>query len=109
MGNINAQDRADAIAWLRDNLAPGSEVSTIVTHVSASGMSRNIVALAVINGEIVNVSGWLIRAGIGTRPRGNGSGVTVGGAGMDMGFHLVYQLAHTIHGDGYSLRQRWSA
>jgi hypothetical protein len=31
----------------------------------------------------------------------------VGGAGMDMGFHVVYGLSRVLHGDGYAVGQEW--
>jgi hypothetical protein len=36
-------------------------------------------------------------------------GVKVDGAGMDMGFHLVYTLSQVLYGaqEGYALKQRW--
>ena len=34
-------------------------------------------------------------------------GVKVGGAGMDMGFHLVYNLAAVLFDDGYALEHKW--
>ena len=73
-------------------------------------MSRNIVPAIPdpdFPGEVRDLSHLITRAGIGSRPRGNGSGVTMRGAGMDMGFALVYNLAHALHGDGYALKQRW--
>ncbi len=39
--------------------------------------------------------------------RDNGHGIRVGGAGMDMGFHVVYSFAAAVHGDGYAFTQRW--
>lgn len=103
-------NRETAIEELRRILPAGSIVSTVVTHVSSSGMSRNILPLIPdpdFPGEVRNISRLVIHAGIGSKPRGNGSGVTMRGCGMDMGFALVYDLAHAIHGDGYALKQRW--
>jgi len=28
----------------------------------------------------------------------------VSGGGMDMGFHVIYQLSHLLYGDGYALK-----
>lgn len=35
------------------------------------------------------------------------NGIKVEGAGMDMGFHLVYSLSQRLFGDGYKLSHRW--
>ena len=38
----------------------------------------------------------------------HGSGtVKMEGCGMDMGFSLVYELAHCLFRDGYALRHEW--
>jgi hypothetical protein len=95
------QDKQQAIERLRDLFPIGSTVSTILRHVSRSGMSRSISVLATDDdGSISDVSYLIVRAGIAKfDPRH--SGVTMGGCGMDMGFALVYRLARTIYRDGF--------
>lgn len=104
-------NRQTAIEELRRILPPGSTVSTVLTHVSSSGMSRNILPMIPdpdFPGEVRDLSRLIIHAGIGSKPRGDyGTGVMMRGMGMDMGFALVYKLASVIHGDGYALKQRW--
>lgn len=126
----------EAIERLREWLNPGDVVYTNVTHVSRSGMSRHIKVYKFENNEpryltynVAQALGWrFIRD-----PR---EAVKVDGCGMDMGFHLVYELSHTLfpsgfdcighgcpsnahsngdrdftphhhHDGGYALKQRW--
>ena len=109
----------EACDYLRELFADDSkpEIRTVLRHVTASGMSRDISLFYVKNNQIVNITyyaglalGWRLVERNGSRA------VRVGGAGMDMGFHLVYPLARTIykstennHGAdvGYWLEQRW--
>jgi hypothetical protein len=112
-------EQQEACDYLRELFADDSkpEIRTVLRHVTASGMSRDISLFYVKNNQIVNITyhaglalGWRLVERNGSRA------VRVGGAGMDMGFHLVYTLARTIykltennHGAdvGYWLEQRW--
>lgn len=94
-------ERAEAIAELRKMLKPGTTVSTILRHVSSSGMSRSISAvIADKQGRVITLDWLLVRAGIGTFDRTHG-GIKMGGCGMDMGFALVYDLSRTLYLNGY--------
>ena len=111
MSRKNVGIRAEAIERLRKWLRPGDTIYCILRHVSRSGMLRVIDLVKVgEDGDIVRIGydaaivlGWPY-----DRRRG---GVRVSGAGMDMGFHLVYSLSHALgqtDGEGgYSLRHRW--
>lgn len=90
---------ADFTEKLRSELPPGSGVYTQVLHVSRSGMQREIAAYIVRDGQIVNIS-WQVAAITGNR-YGDRGGVIVGGAGMDMTFHLVYSLSRRLYPDGH--------
>lgn len=92
---------------LRAMLPKGSTVYLVLRRVAPSGMSRNISPLAIVNGEPRDISRHVLAVGVGYKPRGNGDGVRMAGAGMDMGFSLVYDLAHTLYGDGYALTHQW--
>ena len=103
-----ATERDDAIAQLRQAFPVGSTVSTVVRHVSQSGMQRAIVVLAIDtdSGEIVNVS-WQVARALGWSLHSKYDGVKVNGCGMDMAFHLVYTLSSVLHdGNGYALNVR---
>jgi hypothetical protein len=107
------QDQGYAIERLTDYyLKPNDRVYTLVRHVSASGMSRDLSLFVAINGEIIDITYYAAHA-IGWRlvERNGRRAIRVHGAGMDMGFHTVYTLASVLYrgaveGDaGYSLQQ----
>ena len=86
-------------AELRKLLKPGSIVYTILRSVSASGISRRISVCAVIDGEIRNLD-WLAADATGWNVSAKGEGLSVTGCGMDMGFHVVYELGAAMWPDG---------
>lgn len=122
------QEQQDAaITELRELLKPGDTVHCVLRNVSRSGMSRVIDLVIVEKGKdrprnIGYLAAWALEMSF-DRNRG---GVKVSGCGMDMGFHLVYELAYSIfkndprlakwqakqpeHGPrdpGYALSHRW--
>jgi hypothetical protein len=116
--------KANAHKVLISLLQPSSTVYTVLKTVSASGMSRTIAALIVRpdTHEIQDVSGYV--ADLCDYRRGKHGGVVMEGAGMDMGFALVYSLGanlwpegtdkphSTRNGEpdsdgGYALKHRW--
>lgn len=109
-----------ATDYLKKTLKPGDTVYTVLKHVSQSGMMRHISAYIVVEGKIVDIS-WFVAHFMGWKRAENG-GIKIGGAGMDMGFHLVYSLSYTLFRDsvvtaglevdgkkdgGYFLNQQW--
>ena len=109
-------ERSESIERLR-TLFAGEEspvIHTITRHVSASGMTRDISLIYVKGGAAFNITysaalalGWPLSEKSGHRA------IRVSGAGMDMGFHLVYTLSNVLYrgaveGDaGYKLEHRW--
>ena len=86
-------------------LKPGDTVYTIVRHVSRSGMSRSIGLVSFGKGFPMHPN-WAAACMLGwTVDRNGRDGVRVQGCGMDMGFHLVYELSAALFGDGYALKQ----
>jgi hypothetical protein len=93
-------------------LSEGDRVYTILRHVSASGMSRDISVLVAKGDRIENITYYAAHA-LGWRlvERNGHRAIRVNGCGMDMGFHLVYTLSSVlfrgaVEGDaGYSLKQ----
>jgi hypothetical protein len=109
------EDQDYAIERLTDHyLSPGDTVYTLVRHISASGMSRDISLFVARNGEINDITFYAAHV-IGWRlvERNGRRAIRVSGAGMDMGFHTVYTLSSVIYrgaveGDaGYALRHEW--
>jgi hypothetical protein len=108
---------------LRAMLKPGLEILCVLRHCSKSGMQRVIDLKVIVDGEIRGI-GWSAAIAMGDRFDRNREGIVVGGCGMDMGFHLVYNLGATLwpkgtekpHGTrngepdtsgGYALKSRW--
>jgi len=90
---------AEAILHLREVLKPGDTVYTVLRHVSRSGMSRNIDLYYMADGEPQWISGYVGHAIGSPQSRKNwerSQGLTVGGCGMDMGFHIVNSLSYVI-------------
>lgn len=114
--------REQAKEQLRNILKPGDTVCTILRSCSRSGMSREISLVVVKDGETCDIT-YLAARAMSDRV-GKREGIIVGGCGMDMGFHLVYNLGYTLwpkgtpepHGTrngvpdrdgGYALKHRW--
>lgn len=77
----------------------------ILRHKSASGMSRRISVIQIEKNE----PRWLdynVAKALGRREKQD-EGIIVEGAGMDMGFNLVYTPSQTLFKDGYALKHRW--
>lgn len=92
-------EQTEARAELARLLPVGSTVTTIVRHVSRSGMSRSIsVLIGEKDGGVWDLDYLIVRAGLGAFDRTHG-GIKVNGAGMDMGFALVHGISRAIHAD----------
>lgn len=108
-----AQQVKAAMTDLRKVFPKGSTAYTVLTHVSRSGMSRRIMVLAPVMAtrhgkrrRIIRDMSYRIADVLHYRVHDSG-GLVVGGAGMDMGFAVVYELAQALYGDGYALDQQW--
>lgn len=86
-----------AMEYLREAAPIGSTLYTIVTHVAASGMSRSIRVLTIRDNAPRDVS-YLAAKVLDYRLDEKNGGLRVGGAGMDMGFHVVNSLSYALHG-----------
>lgn len=114
-------EKKEAIERLLQAVEPGDTVYTIIRHVSRSGMQREIslvtidrsIATGILAEHAVNdargiaklghdalttIDYWVARA-LGYRI-GKHGGIIVGGCGMDMGFHLVYNLGRMLWPNG---------
>lgn len=110
MATKQETERTEAIAKLQEILKPGDTLHTILRHVSSSGMSRIIsVVHTSPDGDIQNLDYLISQLGVYKRTplRAKHDGLKVGGAGMDMGFAVVYDVAQAVFQDGYALKQRW--
>jgi hypothetical protein len=99
----DANDKLSAIKFLKKCFKKNRNVYTVLTHVSSSGMSRRIkVLIPTPEGKISNI-GWYINRATGMRIHKNDHSIVMSGAGMDMGFALVYSLSSALYPDGYRL------
>lgn len=103
----------ETVKYARDTIAryapEGTRVTAVVTHVSQSGMTRRIrfyVPAQRPDGSL-HISelthAFAIALGYPTKEDGNGYGLKVQGAGMDMRFHVISQVSRLVHGDDYAI------
>jgi hypothetical protein len=93
-------ERQKAIEELKKHIKPGDTLHTVVRHVSRSGMSRVIDVYKLVDGDALRFS-WSVADAIGEPYDRKFEGVKVGGCGMDMGFHVVYNLSRVLFPDGF--------
>ena len=91
---------------IKKYIKKGDTVYTICRKVSASGMYRHISVLIKSEEIILNLS-YSIAEILGMRYKDKTNAIGIAGCGMDMGFHIVYELGHHLFGDGYAIKQRW--
>lgn len=102
---VGKEERDEALKHLRKLLKPGDTVHTVLRHVSSSGMSRRIDLYLLRKGEAVYLSGYASKV-LGLPRHPQKEGLTVGGCGMDMGFHLVYELSHALFPKGFKVGRK---
>lgn len=121
-----SEARDDARNKLRGILAPNSTIYTVVTTVARSGMSRRMKVFTLTSDSEgkpwIRTITWLIARALGYRFNERGEDMTVGGCGMDMGFHVANSLSYALHGypqdfidpdnvpgyrPGYSIKHEW--
>lgn len=109
-------ERAESIAALRKLLKPGDTVYTVLRGVSPSGMSRRIDVYIFRKNEPQYLSGWVADV-LDLKRHPSKDGMMVHGCGMDMGFHVVYEMGRILfpgwerpgggRDGGYALNHRW--
>jgi len=93
--------REEARERLLEMLKPGETVYTVLRHVSASGMARWISPIITGTDGPYDLTYWAARL-LDERVDQKHYGVKVVGCGMDMGFHLVYNLSSVLFPAGFS-------
>lgn len=94
------EEKAEALARLRELCPPGTIVFCKLNHVSRSGMSRSITPFVIKENEPRYLT-WTVSILFGQK-RDKWDGVRMGGCGMDMGFALVYNLSRILYPEGYN-------
>lgn len=97
------EEQQESREFLLKHLKPGTKVYTICRHVSRSGMMRIISPIIVMDGKPYDLSWHIDRLGLFQRKYPN-EGLTVGGCGMDMGFHVVYELSSVLFPGGFKVK-----
>jgi len=100
VSKITKAETAEAIERLRAELSPGDTVYTVLRNVSASGMTRSI-SVHTIENDQPNWISWLAAKASGANYDDAREAVKMGGAGMDMGFALVYNLSYSLWPNGF--------
>jgi hypothetical protein len=111
---LKAIEKEEAIALLRKLIKddPKPTIYTINRHTSSSGMSRDISLVYIKNNEPYHIN-YSASLALGDKlvSRNGHDCIRVNGCGMDMGFHLVYNLSSVLFAGqdraGYVLSHRW--
>lgn len=90
-------EKAESLGILRKWIKPGTTVYTVLRHVSSSGMSRRI-SLYVLIGNEPRYLDYHVGKVLDYKRHPRHDGLTVGGCGMDMGYHLVHSLGYALWG-----------
>ena len=91
---------AEARDRLRKRIEPGDTLYTVIRHVSRSGMMRAIDVYEMHDNEPHRIS-YPVAVATGLTYNRKHEAVQMGGAGMDMGFALVYDLSWALFPDGF--------
>lgn len=106
MAKISEAHKKECKERLLKILKPGDAVYCILRHVSRTGVSR-VVDLYVLEDNDLRRIGLLAANLLELSYTDKYDGIKVSGAGMDMGFWLVYSLSEKLFDDGYALKHRW--
>lgn len=87
-------------------LIKGETIYTVLRHVSRTGMTRWISVFAIRGGDLVNITRYVSEV-THFKYDDRRDALRVHGAGMDVGFHVVYELSYQLYDSGYELLHRW--
>ena len=96
MTKAQKAEQERAIEELQALIKPGDTLKCILRHVSRSGMQREI---SLYHGE--RCIDFVAARALGLRLGKHSEGIVIGGCGMDMGFHLVYELSRVLFPNGF--------
>lgn len=100
MNKQKEAERQEAITMLLKYIKPSMRVYTILRSRSSSGMSRVIDCKIIVDNEVLHM-GYNVARALGYTWDNEREGMKVGGAGMDMGFHIVYSLSSVLFRDNF--------
>ena len=91
----------EAIENLRERIVPGTTVYTVLRNCSRSGMTRAIDCYLVSEDGDHEWISRLVAKALDISFSERYEAVSVGGCGMDMGYHIVHELGATLYPDGF--------
>lgn len=99
---LRVTERDEARALLLEWIKPGDRIYCVLRHVSSSGMLR-VIQLVKMEPKTCRplYIGYNAALAMADRYDRDREGIRIGGAGMDMGFALVYNLGRTLWPNGY--------
>lgn len=98
-----AREVEEAKEHLRRWIKPGQRVYTSLEHVSSTGMSRRIRVYVVtpseheVGGHQIYDATYFTAKACGYRFNSDKHAIVIGGAGMDMGYSIVYSLSSVLY------------
>lgn len=98
---ITSAERDAALTKLRSLLPPGSTVYCVLRHVSRSGMQRVIDPFIIDTDDARPFRLAYYMRDLGFRVDSKRDGIVCNGAGMDMGWDLVFTLSRMLYPGGF--------
>ena len=102
--DISVEEKA--IHTLQELAPPASRIYVVVRYVSSNGMRRHMSFFAIQHNVPMCLDRLIVDAGLFPWNKAR-TALLVSGCGMDMGFHVVYELAYLIYKNGYALYHSW--
>ena len=112
-------DKKEIKQRLRKLIKRGDTVYTVLHHVSSSGMMRHISVHVIKKNKPIDIT-YLVGNFIDFKFSRTSSHLKVHGCGMDMGFHVVYELSNKLFDrgkdaysgepnrcGGYAIKHQW--
>ena len=100
------EEKKTAIETLKKEIKKGDSIYTVLTKVNNMGTYRHIKPILFKDNQPLFLT-YQIATALQYPIKEKTYSIGVGGCGMDMGFHLIYNLSSTLFGDGYAIKQRW--
>jgi hypothetical protein len=96
-------EKQESIEDLKLYLKKGMTLQAIIRQVSSSGMSRNISFKVIDNNKVYDLSYQIAKA-LEYPFNEKYHAVKVKGCGMDMAFHVTYNISYMLFNNGYQIK-----
>lgn len=109
---VTNTEQEEALERLKQWVQPGDTIYCVLAHVSQSGMRRIIRFYKIATSQETGKQetwalSWNVAKALHFGYDEKKEGVIVNGCGMDMGFHVVYNLSNALFADGHQLTHSW--